>query len=131
MAVLKRLDILAAKDLKQQAVDVPEWGGEVIVSEIGAADFMSLWTDPRYMGEDGKNPDIPKLMPALVVRCLVDEEGQRIFSDEDAEMLGRKSPAAFNRIAQAAKDLNGIGDQEQQVKNSEPSTVEDSSSVSA
>ena len=42
MPVLGRAQILSAADLKQERVDVPEWGGEVIVQEVSAAAAVAL-----------------------------------------------------------------------------------------
>jgi hypothetical protein len=44
----------------------------------------------------------------LVALTVVDEDGNRIFSDEDAEALGKKSAAALDRIFAVAQRLSGL-----------------------
>jgi hypothetical protein len=114
MAILQKLDIVAARDRKQETVDVPEWGGEVIVSELGAADYVSLFATPElFLSEnDGKNISMAKFAPALVAKCIVDPEGNRIFSDEDAEILAQKSVIPFGRVSTVAFRLNKMAAQE-------------------
>ena len=132
MAILQKLDILSARDRKQETVDVPEWGGEVIVSELGAADYIALWSNPAYRSDDGAKVLMSKFSPALVAACIVDENGSRVFTDEDAVALAGKSIGPFQRVADVAMGLNGfaIGAQELAAKNSEPSQSDGSSSVS-
>ena len=43
----------------------------------------------------------------LVVLCVIDAEGQRVFAAEDADLLGDKSAAAVNRIYEVAARLAG------------------------
>lgn len=112
---LDRNSLINLLALKKETVTLPE--GEVIVSEIGAADYIRLWTDPANQGEDGK-ADMAKFTPALVARCLVDANGDRLFSDADAEMLGKSAIGPFNALAAAARRLNGLSGE---AGNSEPS----------
>ncbi len=44
----------------------------------------------------------------LVALCVVDEKGQRLFSEADAVALGQKSAAALNRVFNAAQQLNAL-----------------------
>jgi hypothetical protein len=48
----------------------------------------------------------------LVALALVDEGGQRLFSDTDVVALGKKSGVALTRVFRAAMRLNAIGDTE-------------------
>jgi hypothetical protein len=43
---------------------------------------------------------------------VVDEQGNRMFSEADIEALGRKSAAALERVCKVAQALNGIGEAE-------------------
>ncbi len=131
MAILQKLDILSARDRKQETVDVPEWGGEVIVSELGAADYMAIWGNPEFSKDDGKTVDMSKFAPALVARCIVDETGGRIFNDDDTASLASKSSIPFGRVATVALRLNGFLAQEEEIKKSMPSPSDDSSIGSA
>jgi len=71
----------------------------------------------------GKNrtENVANLRSRLVVLCAVNESGDRIFSDDDAEALGRKNAAAVDIVFSVAQKLNGLSenDVDDLVKNSE------------
>lgn len=107
--MLTREQILSADDRKRETVQVPEWGGEVSVSNMCGSDRDAF--EESIIGSDGK-PTLRDMRAKLVARCIVDESGSRIFSDEDVTALGRKSAAALDRCARVAQRLNLIGDKE-------------------
>ena len=100
------------------------------VSEMTATDFVTLWTDPAYQ-VDGKEGvlSLQKITPALIVGSVVNEKGDRLFSDKDTVDLERKvGSAIFLKLGAAARRLNGVSGTEE--KNSEASPAEDSSTGS-
>jgi hypothetical protein len=48
----------------------------------------------------------------LVVRAAINGDGQRLFSDKDAPLLGRKSAAALQRVFEVAQRLSGLSDED-------------------
>ena len=56
----------------------------------------------------------------LLVRCLVDENGARLFTNEDADALGEVWCAPLDKVFDVAKRLNGFtaADVEELEKNS-------------
>ena len=110
---LDRTALLKAMHLKTETVEIE--GGEVIVSEIGAADYIKLWSDPKNQkatGEkvikDGKEEDVmvidmSKFTPALIAYSVVDEAGERLFTDEDVAVLGRSSQGIFLKLPSLRK----------------------------
>lgn len=118
---MNRESILDAMKLKTKVV--PLGADEVIVSEIGGADYIALWTDESnqkvkegFLDKDGKpvtEVDMTKFTPALIVKCVVDENGNRIFTDADADFIAKGARGPFLAIAEAARELNGMsGDAE-------------------
>jgi hypothetical protein len=59
---------------------------------------------------------------------MVDENGERLFQEEDTFPLGGKSAAALDRIFTVAQRLNGLRDEdvEELAKNSSGDQSEDS-----
>jgi len=108
MTVLSRDQILQAHDLPTERVYVPEWGGEVIVRGLTAAERDAF--EQSIVETRGKNTQVNlrNIRAKLVALCCVDEEGSRIFQDEDAELLGRKSAVALNRVFEVAQQLSGL-----------------------
>lgn len=100
MGLLTRDQILAAGDLETETVHVPEWGGEVQVSELSAARRVML----QGLGDQA-------FAVALVAAACTDADGQPLFSESDVEALQGKSPAALWRVAEVAIRLNKIGAQ--------------------
>ena len=92
--------ILASQDRKLEAVVVPEWGVTVYVPLLTLGDAEAL--------QKIKN-DHCKLA-AFIIR---DEQGHRVFTDEEAEALREKSLGAFNRILNAYNKLNGNGEDDE------------------
>lgn len=98
-----REQILASQaDRKPVPLDVPEWGVTVWLKQMTVADQVAL-------SEDVKPADMPV---AVLLQCLVDDEGERIFTDDDAEALSRESfPIVLRVFAEAAR-LNGLSSKE-------------------
>jgi len=119
--ILTRDVILKAKDLKTESVKVPEWhkNGEVVVSTMtGTArdEFeTSLFTSK---GGDAKR-NMANMRAKLLVMCIVDKDGKRVFTEADINRLGAKSAKPLDRLFSVAQRLNGIGveDVEDMVKN--------------
>lgn len=96
---LTREQILAArKDRKPQRLEVPEWGGEVYIRVLSARDQAEL-------SEDTKPTEIPV---KVILHCLVDEEGARIFTDDDMDALWAEDFPVIMRVFGAAAKLNGL-----------------------
>lgn len=113
--MLSRDQILSSSDLSHEMVSVPEWGGSVAVWTV-TGDEISEWENSvsRRVGSGDKIRDSRGIKSALLVLCLKDESGKRIFSDDDIEMLGGKSAKVINRLWDAATRMNGIGKETQE-----------------
>lgn len=108
MALLTRDAILQAQDLPTERVVVPEWNGEVLVRALTGAERDAF--EQSIVEQRGKSTrmNLQNLRAKLVALTVVDEEGKRLFSDEDAKLLGQKSAAALNRIFEVAQRLSGL-----------------------
>ncbi|MFO8014747.1 MAG: phage tail assembly chaperone [Phycisphaerae bacterium] len=105
--LLGRDAILAAEDTTTERLSVPEWGGDVYVRVMTAAE-RDAWENDLYARQQ-KGQALKNVRARLAVRVLVDEAGRRLFSDDDAAALGAKSGRALDRIFEAAQRLNGLG----------------------
>lgn len=102
---LSREAILGSDDLKKETVEVPEWGGEIILATMtGAA--RDAW-EQSLVGPKG-TANTANIRARLVAACAVDENGIRLFADSDAEALGMKSAAALERCVKVAQKLNRL-----------------------
>ncbi len=109
MALLSAAQIEAADDRKHEDVHVPEWGGEVRVIGLSGTDRDAY--EAEFVDAKGK-PAVQRLRNVrakLLVKCLVDEEGNRLFADNQAKALGAKNGAVVDRLFDVARRLSGIG----------------------
>ncbi|MGI0148186.1 MAG: hypothetical protein ACREDF_01460 [Thermoplasmata archaeon] len=98
---LNREQIRAAQsrpERQPRKVAVPEWGGDVLLRVLTVEDQIAL-------GEDTKPADMPV---QVLLHCIVDEQGDRILTDEDAEWLAKEDFPLILRLFSEAAKLNGL-----------------------
>lgn len=96
--------ILAADDLGLVEVKVREWGGSVYirVMTVGELDaYQKEWIGKKETGVDN-------FRAKFLARCLCDDQGQRLFSDEQIEQLAKKSAKVVSRLFDKAAAHNAI-----------------------
>lgn len=107
--MLSRDQILAADDLPTEEVDVPEWGGAVLVRGMQGNE-RDRFEMSMYMTKD--NLEEKAIVRARVVAwCTLGEDRKALFTPKDVEWLGRKSARALDRVFDVAKRLSGIGEE--------------------
>lgn len=120
--------ILQAQDIQREEVDVPEWGGVVLVRGLNGKQRDAL--ESSMIEGKGKNANVNlvNLRAKLVARSIVDEDDTRIFDDADIPALAEKSAVALNRVYEVAQRLSGItkDDVDELTKNSEATQSGDS-----
>ena len=107
-----REEILALADRAVVEVAVPEWGGRTLrLAALSAAD-RDAYELERF--EQRKAGGLPvNVRAALVGRCVVDENMQRVFTEADLVALGQKNGKALDRLYDAALRLNVYTEAEQ------------------
>jgi len=105
--------ILQADDLPSEIVDVPEWGCQVRIIGMNAKDTTAFGTSMVDVGTNGQvqTMKLDNFMAKLLVRTMTDLDGNRLFSDDEAELLGKKSGMVLKRLADVATRLNGLGEE--------------------
>ncbi len=127
---LTKDQIVDKTDVEVKEVYVPSWGDSVFIRVMGADENDRY--QRYYLNKDGK-VDINKLQGArarLCALCICDEKGNRLFSDDEAKELGKKSTKAIELIVKECNKLNGLDDEavEEEAKNSEDSQDDASNS---
>ena len=122
--LLSRDQILEAQDIETEDVECPEWGGTVRVKGLSGEERDSyeaacMQERPAYDGkgkqvrgrtELGRN--LANVRAKLVARSIVDEAGERLFTDHDVVALGKKSAAALDRVFEVAAKLSRLSDED-------------------
>ena len=92
---LTREEVLNADDRPIEKVSVPEWGGHVNIRVLGGAD-RDLFEAAAHAGNN-KN-----LRARIAAKCICDDEGKHVFTEQDIIRLGTKSGIALDRVFAAA-----------------------------
>lgn len=108
MKKLTRDLILQADDLPTTEVEVPEWGGWVTVRGLTGAERDLYEQGMLSMIGPSVELNMANARARLVALCVVDEAGERLFSDQDVLALSQKSGAALDRVFQIAQKLSGL-----------------------
>ena len=130
--LLGKEDILKIQDLQFEEVEVPEWGGKVKVRMMTGTERDSF--EQSIMKTEGKEivRDMANMRAKLLVRTICNEDGSRIFTDKDINVIGGKSAAALEKVFEVAQRLNKLSasDAESLEKNSESEGKDSSISLS-
>lgn len=94
-----RRQILAAQhDRRPVPLEVEEWGVTVYVKYITVDDQIEL-----------SEHNTPQDMPiAVLLQCVTDENGERIFTEEDRTELSKEAFAVVLKVFVFAAKLNGL-----------------------
>lgn len=135
MAALTKEAILAAanpKELAREEVDVPSLGGTVIVREMTGTerdDYEATIMTRRGGGRLVVNTE--NFRARLLVRCIVNESGERLFADGDADALGMLGASKIGRLYEIASRLNVITPQDMEELKKNSGLVDGSDSPTA
>lgn len=98
---LDRKSILAADDVRKEKIAVPEWGGDVFLRVLTG-------TDRDRFEESYSEQKMKAFRIRFLLLALCDEAGQRLFGDEEGDILGKKSSVVINRLFEAGWKLNAF-----------------------
>ena len=83
---LSRDQIKASNDTSPEEVEVPEWGGTLLLAWPSVNALTAMQDVEKVDGVD------------LLIACAVDDKGAPLFTDPDREWLGDKSAAVVSRV---------------------------------
>lgn len=114
-----RDSILAADDLPRERVQTDEWGRSgvpfVYMRGFSGSEREAWERSQTVLGPNGDripNPRAKNVRAQFLVKLMTDENGDRIFADEDVEALSGKNAAVLERLAMVGLRLSGmIGDE--------------------
>lgn len=131
MALLSKQQIFEADDLEYKEVDVPEWGGSVRLKSLTGSERDKYESSLQRIGKNGQPvPDIVNARARLIALTAVDENGNRVFSDNEVLKLGTKSSKPIDRLFEESSKLSGISqeDMEKMVEDFDEGQSESSTS---
>jgi len=102
-----RDQIMKAKDISGELMEIKEWGVKVEIRTMTArqrARVMENAIDPVT----GKS-SISIIYPEIAIACVFDtESGEAVFTNDDKDALLEKSGAVLEKIASKAMTLSGL-----------------------
>lgn len=109
---LTRDAILSVNDIATEVVDVPAWGGKVRVRGL-TGEERDRFEESMLEGK-GKNRQVrlANFRAKLVSLCIVDDKGNRLFSEGDVAALGKKSAAGLGAVCDVAQRLAGLSEED-------------------
>ena len=123
--------ILAADDRASEDVPVPEWNGTVRAMALSGTDrdaYEAAMVDARKQGNASVR--LHNFRAKLVIKCLVDGEGKRLFKDDQLKDLAAKSGAVLDRLFDKARALSGMDDDAAEAASGNSETGQNESSIS-
>lgn len=108
MALITRAILTAAVERRTQTVAVPEWGGDVRLRELTAAEYAA-YAD-AVAGLPDTNAAHLERMTRLLVACAIDEGGAPLFTEADLPALAARELDVLKRCFAAAAEVNRLGE---------------------
>jgi hypothetical protein len=99
-------------DFKVEVLHVPEWGGDVYIRTLSAADRDNY--SGSIQATEKEKPNVENFRARLVARCLCGEDGSPFYADAEvgATTIGGANSAAIEKIFQACRKLNAMTDKD-------------------
>ena len=108
--VLDKASLLGIMKIKTQVV---KFGKDAVtLTELSHAAYQKVFESTFAKDEKGEF-DGEKFVAVLVTHCIVDKDGNRLLSDEDSVTLRNGAAGRYLKLATVAKQINGMGDDEE------------------
>jgi hypothetical protein len=107
---LTKESIAAAQDIPAPEVfSVPEWGGDVHLCVMSGTERDAFDAENNELNKTGKG--LENIRARMLVRCICDEHGGRLFSNDEAGQLGQKAGHVLDRLFDEARKINHYGEE--------------------
>ncbi len=107
---LKKDEILKAQDFIFEDVDVPEWGGKVRIRCMTGSERDAYEASVYEFKGGAMQLNREDLRSKLLARVLVDSQNERLFTDAEVKLLGRKNAKVIDRLFTIAQRINALSD---------------------
>jgi hypothetical protein len=101
MPILSVDEIIAAKDLGEKEIEIPEWDGSVVIRGLGYGEFVTIREKANVNGEQ----DERIFGRLLLAAAFIDP----VLTEDQADALFNKSSVAVAKISDEIVNLSGIG----------------------
>jgi hypothetical protein len=112
MALLDKGALLKATALPRETVYVKELGGALIIQGMSGKQRDEWESSLVKQRRNRREIDTRNVRARLVARCLVNEDGSRMFGDEEADLLGDVRVDVLSQLFTVAQRLSGVSDED-------------------
>jgi hypothetical protein len=122
-------EVLGRRHFTQRRVDVPEWGGEVILRSLSQAEATKVQA-LASAGVDAQKRQIKDGDAVMRMTCLavaygwVDEDGANVLTPSEALSLAQEERVVLDRLATAVLELSGLGGKRETTEDEEPDILD-------
>lgn len=103
MALLNKDEILSINDAAFKEVEVPEWGGSVMIKTMTAGEKGKF--EQKMLG---KTVDYSTVLAEYASLIICDEDGKRLFTAADIKKLADKSASSLQKVFDAGQSMNAM-----------------------
>ena len=107
---IPRDKILGASDVSVAELEVPEWGGTILVRELTTAEVENFSLRTQDRSGQLNTARMAGLRAEIVTWCVVDEDGNQVFEKGDEKALQLKSHRVIDRVFNKTMELSGLKD---------------------
>jgi hypothetical protein len=99
--------------IDRDALTVPELGGRIWVRGMSGKERDQFEEGLRIRkGKRAGQSDLRNFRAQLAVKVIVNEAGERLLNDQDADIFGRLPAATLDRIISKCQELSGKAEEE-------------------
>jgi len=88
--------------------DVPAWGGVVRVRGLTGTGRDEYEASTMVWRNGKAYPDTENARAKLVARCVVGDDGEPLFTQQDVHALGELDGLTLNKVWEVAMELSGL-----------------------
>lgn len=129
MALTKE-QILGCSDIETREVDIPQWGGKILLRSLNGLEREQLEGRIQKFANTGSVSKKGVVRAVSLIMTAVDEQGNFLFTLDDAETLALKSAAPLDIAFDVILEMNHMSkkDAEDLEKNLEETETDGSGS---
>lgn len=109
---LTREAVQQAEDILTEEVQVPEWGGKLLVKTMSGTERDAFENEMTEIKGTGRNAtikqDLTNFRTRIVIATACGPDLVPLFTKEDVTWLAKKSGAGLTRVAEVAIRLNRL-----------------------
>lgn len=94
-----------AKKHETQTLELPQLGGKIYIKSMTIAERMNF--EKRFADADGEIDALDVTVQTVIVSAC-NEDGEPLFTDDDADALKQLPSGVMLTIVQAANKINGL-----------------------